>query len=154
MRSLRPALQFASTNIAVAILILSAISLSAAAQTSSYHVIKRIPIAGDTGWDYITADSAARRLYVPHGVEVVVLDLDSEAIVGKVTGLRDAHGVAVAPEFGRGFVDATDPGSVIIFDLKTLAAIDKLRIGDDPNGIIYDLFSDPTTRSHEGCEFY
>ena len=101
-------------------------------------MIKRIPIPGDTGWDYITADTEGRRLYVPHGIEVVVLDLDSGAVVGKVTGLKGAHGVAVAHEFGRGFVDSTDPGSVTIFDLKTLAVIDKLRVGDDPNGIIYN----------------
>jgi DNA-binding beta-propeller fold protein YncE/mono/diheme cytochrome c family protein len=111
---------------------------SVVAKAGGYHVIKRISIPGDTGWDYITADSEGRRLYVPHGIEVVVLDLDSGAVVGKVTGLKGVHGVAIAKEFGRGFISATDPGSVTIFDLKTLAVIDKLRVGDDPNGIIYD----------------
>jgi DNA-binding beta-propeller fold protein YncE/mono/diheme cytochrome c family protein len=115
---------------------------STVATASGYHVIKRIPISGDTGWDYITADSEGRRLYVPHGTEVVVLDLDSGAIVGKVVGLKGVHGVAIAREFGRGFISASDPGSVAIFDLKTLTVIDKLRVGDDPNGIIYD----PKTR--------
>ena len=105
---------------------------------AAYHVIKRIAIPDAGGWDYITADTEARRLYVPHGTEVVVLDLDSGVIVGKITGLKDTHGVAIASEFGRGFISATDPGSVTIFDLKTLAVIDKLRVGDDPNGIIYD----------------
>lgn len=104
----------------------------------SYHIVKRIPVAGDTGWDYITADTDGRRLYVPHGIEVIVIDLDTGATVGKIGGLKDAHGVAVARDAGRGFVDATDPGSVTIFDLKTLAVIDKVRVGDDPNGIIYD----------------
>jgi len=104
----------------------------------AYHVAKRIAIAGDTGWDYITADSESRRLYVPHGIEVVVLDLDSGAVVGKITGLRGLHGVAVAHDVGKGFISATDPGSVTIFDLKTLAVLDKVRVGDDPNGIIYD----------------
>jgi DNA-binding beta-propeller fold protein YncE len=111
---------------------------STVATASGYHVIKRISISGDTGWDYITADSEGRRLYVPHGIEVVVLDLDSGAIVGKVAGLKGVHGVAIAREFGRGFISATDPGSVTAFDLKTLAVIEKLRVGDDPNGIIYD----------------
>jgi YVTN family beta-propeller protein len=105
---------------------------------AGYRVVKRIPIAGDTGWDYITADTDGRRLYVPHGVEVVVLDLDTGAAVGKITGQRGLHGVAVARDVGRGFVSATDTGSVTIFDLKTLAVIDKVRVGDDPNGIIYD----------------
>jgi DNA-binding beta-propeller fold protein YncE len=113
-----------------------------AAAAGSYQIVKRIHIAGDTGWDYITADTDGRRLYVPHGIEVIVLDLDTGAAVGKITGLKDAHGVAVAREVGRGFVDASDPGSVTIFDLKTLAVIDKVRVGDDPNGIIYD----PTTK--------
>jgi YVTN family beta-propeller protein len=108
------------------------------AAAAPYHVIKRIPISGDSDWDYITADTEGRRLYVPNGTQVVVLDLDSGAVVGRISGLEDAHGVAVAPEFGRGFVDATDPGSVTIFDLKTLAVIDKVRVGGDPNGIVYD----------------
>jgi len=104
----------------------------------TYHVIKRIPIPGDSGWDYITADTDGRRLYVPHDTEVVVLDLDSGAIVKRIPDQKELHGVAVAREFGRGFISATDPGSVTIFDLKTFAIIDKVRVGDDPNGIIYD----------------
>ena len=105
---------------------------------SDYHVLKRIPIPGDFGWDYVTVDTEARRLYVPHGTEVVVIDLDAGNIVGKITGLEDAHGVAIAREFGRGFISASDPGSLTIFDLKTLAVIDKVRVGDDPNGVVYD----------------
>jgi hypothetical protein len=103
-----------------------------------YQVIKRIPIPGDSGWDYITADTEGRRLYVPHGTEVVVLDLDSGRVVGSITGQRGVHGVAIVREFGHGFISATDPGSVTTFDLKTLAVVDKVRVGDDPNGIIYD----------------
>lgn len=110
----------------------------AAPAGETYQVIKRIPISGDTGWDYITADSEGRRLYVPHGSEVVVMDLDSGALVGKITGQKGVHGVAVAREFGHGFISATDPGSVTMFDLKTLAVLQKARVGDDPNGIIYD----------------
>ena len=111
---------------------------SRAIAADTYHVIKRIPIPGDSGWDYITADTDGRRLYVPHGTEVVVLDLDSGVIVGKIPDQRGVHGVAIAREFGHGFISATDPGSVTMFDLKTLAIMDKLRVGDDPNGIIYD----------------
>ena len=105
---------------------------------AGYHVIKRIPIAGDAGWDYITADTTNRRLYVPHGNEVVVLDLDGGALVGTINGFTDAHGVAIANDVGKGFISASDPGSVTIFNLKTRVIIDKVRVGDDPNGIIYD----------------
>jgi len=107
----------------------------------SYHVIKKIPIPGDCGWDYVAADSEARRLYVSHDTEIVVLDLDSGAIVGKITGGPDMHGAAIASEFGRGFISESNPGSVVIFDLKTLAKISEVRVGDDPNGIIYDRYT-------------
>ena len=101
------------------------------------HVIRKIPVPGDYGWDYLTADSEGRRLYVSHDREVVVLDLDSLAIVGKIPG-SDVHGIALVRELGRGFISASDPGSVTIFDLKTLAVIDKVPVGADPNAILFD----------------
>jgi len=103
----------------------------------SYHLLKTIPIPGDYGWDYLTADSEARRLYISHDKEVVVLDLDSGAIIGKIPG-SDVHGIAVVKTLGRGFISATDPGSVTVFDLKTLAVIAKVPVGEDPNAIFYD----------------
>ena len=101
------------------------------------HLIKRIPVPGDYGWDYLTADSDGRRLYVSHDREVVVLDLDSGATIGKIPG-QSIHGIAVARNLGRGFISASDPGSVTIFDLKTLAVIDKVTVGGDPNAILFD----------------
>jgi hypothetical protein len=62
-----------------------------------------------TAWDYLTADTEGRRLYVSHDREVVVLDLNSEAIIGKIPG-SDVHGIAVVRDLGRGFISATDPG--------------------------------------------
>lgn len=112
-----------------------------AAAASGYRVINRISIPGDSGWDYITADTAARRLYVPHGTEVVVLDIDSGKIVGTIAGFKGVHGVTLAREFSHGFISATDPGSVTMFDLKTLKVLNKERVGDDPNGIIYGPFT-------------
>jgi len=109
-----------------------------AAAAGAYHLIKKIPIPGDGGWDYVAADSDGRRLYVSHDKEIVVLDLDSGSIVGKIVGGPDMHGAAIASEFGRGFISESNPGSVVIFDLKTLAKIGEVRVGDDPNGIIYD----------------
>ena len=101
------------------------------------HLIKKIPVPGDYGWDYLTADGEGRRLYVSHDKEVVVIDLDSAAILGKIPG-SDVHGIAVVRDLGRGFISATDPGSVTIFDLKTLAVIEKVAVGEDPNAIFYD----------------
>lgn len=107
------------------------------AATGSRHLIKKIPVGGDYGWDYLTADSEARRLYVSHDREVVVLDLDSGALIGKIPG-KDVHGIAIAKDFGRGFISSSDPGSIVIFDLKTLAVIERVPVGDDPNVILFD----------------
>lgn len=117
-----------------ALFMLLASTLTAAGE---YRLLKTISIPGDYGWDYLTADTEGRRLYVSHDKEVVVIDLDSGAIVGKVPG-SDVHGIAVVSELGRGFISATDPGSVTVFDLKTLAVIGKVKVGDDPNAIFYD----------------
>jgi DNA-binding beta-propeller fold protein YncE len=109
----------------------------AAAAAGGRHLIQRIPISGDYGWDYLTADSEGRRLYVSHDKEVVVIDLDSAAIIGRIPG-SDVHGIAIVRALERGFISATDPGSVTIFDLKTLAIIDKVPVGADPNAILFD----------------
>lgn len=104
---------------------------------TNYKLLQKIPIPGDYGWDYLTAVSEQRRLYVSHDREVVVLNLDNGSVIGKIPG-KDVHGVAVAHEFGKGFISASDPGSVTIFDLKTLAVLGKTAVGDDPNAILYD----------------
>ena len=136
----------------VRLLALLAVLASTLAAADSYRVIKRIAIPHDSGWDYITADTEGRRLYVPHGTEVVVLDLDSQAVVGTITGLKGVHGVAIARKFGHGFISATDPGSVTMFDLKTLAVLDKVRVGDDPNGIIYDAKTERVFSADRGSK--
>jgi hypothetical protein len=114
-------------------LVFQLVSLAA----SPYHLIKRIPVPGDYGWDYLTADSEGRRLYISHDREVVVLDLDAGTVLGRIPGTR-IHGIAIARDLGRGFISCSDPGSVIIFDLKTLAVVDRVIVGEDPNGIIFD----------------
>lgn len=73
-----------------------------------YRLIKKIPVAGDYGWDYLTAGSDARRLYVSHEREVVVLDLDSGALIGKIPG-KSVHGIAIAKDFGAGSSVAAIP---------------------------------------------
>jgi DNA-binding beta-propeller fold protein YncE len=110
------------------------------ASAGQRHVIKKITIPGDYGWDYLTADTEGRRLYVSHDKEVVVVDLDSGKIIGKVPG-SDVHGIAVVHDLNRGFISASDPGSAIVFDLKTLAVVGKITVGGDPNAIFYDPYT-------------
>ena len=121
-------------------LIIFALSLNllAAPTTGDYHITKKIPIPGQGGWDYLTVDDGARRLYVSHGTQVEVLDVDSSAIVGKVEKTPGVHGIAIAPELGRGFISNGQSSTVTIFDLKTLKAIAEVKVGKKPDAIIYD----------------
>src|SRR5216684_6628464 len=113
-------------------------ALSAQAQSGGYSVIKKIPIAGTGSWDYLTVDEAARRLYVSHGTQVEVLDIDSLAVVGTIPNTPGVHGIAIAPESGRGFVSNGKASTVTIFDLKTLKRIAEVTTGKKPDAIIFD----------------
>jgi YVTN family beta-propeller protein len=109
-----------------------------AAGPSGYKVSGKIALPGTGGWDYVTVDAAARRVYVTHTTQVEVLDADSQQAVGKIPDTPGAHGVALAPEFGRGFITAGKADSVIVFDLKTLKPIAQVKTGKKPDAIIYD----------------
>jgi YVTN family beta-propeller protein len=112
--------------------------LVALASTVNYQVTKKIPIPGQGGWDYLTIDVAARRLYVSHETQVEVLDVDSGAIVGKVLNTPGVHGIAIAAELGRGFVSNGLASTVTIFDQKTLKPIAGVPTGKKPDAIIFD----------------
>jgi YVTN family beta-propeller protein len=103
-----------------------------------YSVTKKIPIAGQGSFDYLTVDDAGRRLYVSHGTQVEVLDVDSGAVVGNIPNTLGVHGIAIAAEFGRGFVSNGQSSTVTIFDLKTLKPIADVPTGKKPDAIIYD----------------
>ena len=123
---------------AVLVLIVACFVLPHATAASDYSVIKKIPIPGQGSWDYLTVDEGARRLYVSHGTQVEVLDVDSGAIVGKIANTPGVHGIAIVPELGRGFVSDGQSATVTIFDLKTLNTISEVPTGKKPDAIIYD----------------
>jgi YVTN family beta-propeller protein len=104
----------------------------------NYQITKKIPVPGQGGWDYLTVDEGARRLYVSHGTQVEVIDVDSGAVVGKVENTPGVHGIAVAPELGRGFVSNGEAATVTIFDLKTLKKIADVPTGKKPDAILFD----------------
>jgi YVTN family beta-propeller protein len=114
------------------------ILLAASGSDGGYKVTKKIPISGQGSWDYLTVDESARRLYVSHGTQVEVLDVDSGTIVGMIPNTPGVHGIAVAPELGRGFVSNGQSSTVTIFDLKTLKMISEVPTGKKPDAIIYD----------------
>ncbi len=118
-------------------LLLLACSVSALAASPNYSVIKKIPIPGKGGWDYLAVDDAARRLYVSHATEVEILNLDSGEKLGSIPTVG-MHGIALAPEFNHGFLSDGKGNTVIMFDLKTMQVLAKIDSPKDPDGIIYD----------------
>jgi DNA-binding beta-propeller fold protein YncE len=115
---------------------LAAVALAAAG--SGYHVVTTYKVGGDGGWDYLTTDSDARRIYISRGTHVMVVDADSGKIVGDIADTPGVHGIALAPELGRGFTSNGREGTVSIFDIKTLATSSKVKVGDNPDAILYD----------------
>lgn len=104
-----------------------------------YHVIKKYKLGGEGGWDYLTLDPNSRRLFISRGTHVMVIDADSGKPVGDIPDTPGVHGIALAPEFNRGFTSNGREGTVSIFDLKTLALISKVKdVGENPDAILYD----------------
>jgi YVTN family beta-propeller protein len=130
-------------SLAAFLLINSASMLEIEAQKSAepqygYHLLKKIEVGGEGGWDYLTVDGAARRLYVSRSTRVMVFDVDTGASVGEIPDTPGVHGVAIAADLGRGFTSNGREGSVTIFDLKTLKPQRKIKVGTNPDCILYD----------------
>ena len=123
-----------ASGIAALVAAFAALALAA----SGYHVVTTYKVGGDGGWDYLTADADARRLYISRGTHVIVLDTDSGKTVGDIADTQGVHGIALAPDLGRGFTSNGREGTVSIFDIKTLAPISKVKVGDNPDAILYD----------------
>jgi len=111
---------------------------SLAGAATNYELLKKVPVAGAGGWDYVIVDEAARRVYIAHATQVDVLDADSLAVVGTIPNTPGAHGVAIATEFGRGYITAGKSDAVIPFDLKTLKTFPEIKVGKKPDAIIYE----------------
>ena len=130
--------------VALAALFFMGASSSTAGQSagaSGYHVIKTVPVGGEGFWDYLAVDSKGRRLYISHGTHVQVMDIDSYTLVGDIPDTQGVHGIALAPELGRGFTSNGRANTVTIFDLKTLKTIGTVKVGDNPDAIVYDSVS-------------
>lgn len=123
----------------IGILSLSLAAVAVAAAGPGYHVVKTYKLGGEGGWDYLTVDASARRFYISRGTHVMVLDADSGKNVGEIPDTPGVHGIALAPELGKGFVSNGREGTVTVFDIKTLAPIgSKIKVGENPDAILYE----------------
>ena len=136
--TLIPGSTLARATFCLLITFLMSLLLMGAPSIGGYSVTKKIPIAGQGSFDYLTVDEVGRRLYVSHGTQVEVLDVDSGSVVGNIPNTLGVHGIAIATEFGRGFVSNGQSSTVTIFDLKTLVPISNVPTGKKPDAIIYD----------------
>src|SRR5882672_7710494 len=117
------------------------VTVSAIAAGTGYHILKEIKVGGEGGWDYLTMDSAARRLYVSHTNKVNVIDPDAGKVVGNIPDTQGVHGIAIAPGLNRGFTSNGRANTVTIFDLKTLKAIGTVKTGENPDSIRFEPVS-------------
>ena len=117
---------------------ISLLATFSVAADPGYHVIKTYKLGGEGGWDYLNLDSSSRRLYISRATHVIVIDADSGKPVGDIPDTPGVHGIALAPELGRGFVSNGREGTVTIFDIQTLKLITKVKVGDNPDAILYD----------------
>jgi DNA-binding beta-propeller fold protein YncE len=116
--------------------------VSLAFAQSDWAVVKTFHIGGEGSWDYLTVDSHTRRLFVPRTTHTMVIDADSGKVLADIPGQKNAHGVAIAPAAGRGFIsDGGGTGQVVVFDLKTYAILGRIVTVPDSDGIIFDPIS-------------
>ena len=120
--------------------------LAIARPDSGYHLLQTYkfgPAPGSTGeyFDYVTVDPDARRVYLSRGTAVEVMNADTGELIGYIPGFKRQHGVAIAPELGRGFISDGTAAQVTIFDLKTLQAIGTAKADPDTDGIVFDAAS-------------
>ena len=128
-------------TLAIAFMALISLNAADAQNKSGFHVTKRIIVGGDGSWDYLSLDAQTHRLFVSHSDRVVVIDTDSDKVVGEILKTEGVHGIAIANEYGRGFVSNGISSTVSIVDMNTLKVISEIPVGQKPDAILYDAFS-------------
>jgi YVTN family beta-propeller protein len=121
--------------------VLTSAGLTAAAAVfaaSGYHQTSSVALSGPTSWDYVTVDSAARKVYIANGTQVQVLDADKLSVDGTVPGITGSHGVAIATGFHKAFATAGRSDEVNVFDTASLKVAAKVKVGKKPDAIVYD----------------
>jgi outer membrane protein assembly factor BamB len=119
-------------------LTLAAVAPLLAQSSSSYRVTHTYTLGGDGSWDYIVPDPPNHRLFIGRQNRVMVVDENNGALLGEVTGIKGAHGTAVAGATGHGFATSGNDQSVVMFDLKSFKVLGRIPAAEDADAIIYD----------------
>ncbi len=106
-----------------------------------FKVTNHVKLGGEGGWDYLTYDKDGQRLFITRGSHVMVVDANTLKLTADIPDLSGIHGVALAPEFNRGFISNGGDNTVTVFDLKTLKKLDSVKVGERPDAILYEPFS-------------
>jgi DNA-binding beta-propeller fold protein YncE len=115
-------------------------ALSTAVQAApQYRIAHEVSLPGDGGWDDLTFDDGGHRLFIAHGTQVQVVDTDKLTLAGSIADTPGVHGIALATDVGHGYISAGRSGTIVVFDLKTLARLKEIKAtGENPDAIIYD----------------
>ncbi len=127
--------------VALTLPLAAVVEANAQAPTPAYHVIRAVTLGGDGRWDYLTLDTTRGRLFIARQTRVMVVDPETGASLGEIPGIAGAHGVALAEAAGHGFATAGRDGSVTMFDLRSLAVLRRIPVGDDADAVLYDPVS-------------
>jgi hypothetical protein len=103
----------------------------------TYKVYSSIAIGGEARWDYLYVDSEQHRLYVSHGKQTEVIDTQTNKIIGTIADTAGVHGIAIASDLGLGFTSNGRDNSVTVFDLSSLKTRNTIKVGGNPDSIIY-----------------
>jgi DNA-binding beta-propeller fold protein YncE len=110
-----------------------------AAAAPGYHITHEVSLPGEEGWDLLAFEQGGHRLFVSHGTRVLVVDTDTFKVAGEIADTPGVHGIALAPDLGRGYISAGRANSIVVFDLKTLARLKEIKTtGENPDVILYD----------------
>src|SRR3974390_2650080 len=105
----------------------------------AYRIAQQVSLPGDGGWDDLTFDDGGHRLFIAHGTEVQVLDADKLTLAATIADTPGVHGIALATDVGHGYISAGRSGTIVVFDLKSLARLKDIKAtGDNPDAILYD----------------
>src|SRR5258708_7417779 len=110
---------------------------------AGYHIVQTYNLGGDGAWDYVVPEPAQHRVFVARANRVMVIDEDNGKLLGEVTGIKGAHGTAIAAASGHGFATSGNDQSVVMFDLKTFKELARIPAAEDADAIFYD---GPTNR--------